>query len=175
MLAQIPADVSQSVQLWLTLLLSGLSAAGSSALTFLIGWLILRKTEAYRQASRWEPIATNLWQERLKAYQELVTTAHTAVSTAFKPGSANDRDALSVAIDGMHKASIRLKLIMSAKIDDEYLHLWALLATTRDYDSKIRKQTSKQVMKLIGVMRTELHIEPLGEQSNEWFREISSG
>jgi hypothetical protein len=83
MFAQIPPDVSASVPIWLTVLLSALSAAGSTALTFLVGWLTLQKTEAYRKASRWEPMAERLWEERLKVYDEYLAVTSNFTDTVL--------------------------------------------------------------------------------------------
>src|SRR4051812_38248120 len=50
----------------------------SSLLAFLLGWWAIHWTDFYRRASRWEPMAEKLWQERLRVYDQLL-----AVTSAF--------------------------------------------------------------------------------------------
>ncbi len=54
LIAQTTTDVVAHVPWWLTLLITVLGSIGGSALSLGAGWLILRRTEAYRRASRWD-------------------------------------------------------------------------------------------------------------------------
>jgi hypothetical protein len=88
------ADTAIHVPWWLTLLISMLSAVGGSALTLAGGWFLLTRTEAYRQASRWEPMAEQLWHERFRMYERLILATDEVARSIFQiTGSAGKGNA----------------------------------------------------------------------------------
>jgi hypothetical protein len=95
-----------------TAVISALSAGGATALTMLAGWWQLRKTEAYRRASRWEPMAERLWQERFNVYEPMLS-AFDANAGAIRHSSIEDYDKSNRAIAASHR---RLQVFGGARV-----------------------------------------------------------
>lgn len=68
----------------------------------LVGWWQLRRTEAYRRASRREPMAERLWQERFNVYERMLS-AFDVNADAIRHGSVVDFDKSNRAIVAAHR------------------------------------------------------------------------
>ncbi len=97
---------------WQTILLSALGALGGTALALFAAWWQLRKTEAYRRASRWEPMAERLWQERFNVYERMLAAVDENAE-AIRHASVQDFDKSNRAIVAAHS---RLQVFGGARV-----------------------------------------------------------
>jgi hypothetical protein len=159
----------------LTTILSALSATGATVLTILAAWWQLQKTEAYRRASRWEPMAERLWQERFNVYERMLAAVD-GIGEAIRHGSAVDFDkstrevvaahrrlqvfegarVLKLSVDVMRVNNDLLRIIESHGIEAlTRTHLHALTQTVSDMQT---------------AMRIDLGIQVLDSLSDDWFK-----
>jgi hypothetical protein len=174
-LAQVPPEVPALVPIWLTVLLSALSAAGSTALTFLVGWLTLRKTEAYRRASRWEPMAERLWQERFSVYERYLTATSDFTDTvlvgppeyvqqAWRDVAAKHRQLQSFG--GARVVQLAIPLMRACHVVTNFVE---------DHSGEPLPQPlidahTTAMIDVATAMRVDLGVDILDKWSNHWFK-----
>jgi len=164
MLAQVAADGFQLGKDFVVPLAIG-AAGGVIAL---VGQFFLQRAGLFQR------FGESLWQERLNAYQELISVLHEATVYIFsKTPSEFNRDGF---FDFMHNLSIRLircRAVSSREVDRALLVHWtALLDFSLDNAEAHLDQILQTRVALTEAIRGDLRIEHLGEQANEWFRRL---
>lgn len=179
LLAQAIADAAAQTPLWLTFIASALSSFAATATTLGIGWFLLSRTEAYRRASRWEPMATLLWQERVKAYRELLSTydnaTHAIEKYACHPSSEMQNFAaqetysfqqvffqiVPLASNGLFFAMREIGPLLLANVKTSVENIETLRASKHNVDPHL--------WNMILAMRDDIGAELLDKRMRDWF------
>jgi hypothetical protein len=181
MFAEIAPDAASNVltQLpwWAVLLLSAAGSIGGSLLTLFVGWLSLSRTETYRRASRWEPLAEQLWRERLKSYREYLTAYDGSVTNygvVSKIADPHERAAKTntVASEFQH-ATLLLATIASVAVHksaSELEGVWrGRIRIPLTSLKEVQAEITTRLNLLVNAMRDDLGVEGMDERTKDWF------
>jgi len=164
-----------TTELVLTTVLSGLSALGATALTMFAGWWQLQRTEAFRRASLWEPMAERLWQERFSVYEQMLAAVD-GIGEAIRHGSAADFEKSTREIVAAHR---RLQVFGGARVIQLSVDVMrvnnSLLKIVEPHGTEALTHEhfdalTQAIADMQTAMRIDLGIQVLDSQSGEWFK-----
>jgi hypothetical protein len=177
LLADVAADaVSTHLPWWAIILLPALGSVGGSVLSLLVTFWKLNKTEHHRRSARWEPMAEELWKERLKSYREYLTI-YDATMQRMAGAVKETREtnlllaALRSATADFHQATLSLTPISSVAVHDTSSEVDKLLRGNLQSTNvpDVKAEINKRLTVLVNAMRDDLGVEAMDRHSTEWF------
>ena len=164
-----------TTEILLTTVLSAFSAVGATALTMFTGWWQLQRTEAFRRASRWEPMAERLWQERFTVYEQMLAAVD-GLGDAIHHGSVEEFDKSTREVVAAHRrlqvfggARVLLLSVDVMRVNNDLLKIvesHGTEALSREHFDAL----TQTIADMQTAMRIDLGVQVLDSQSDEWFK-----
>jgi hypothetical protein len=173
MLAQILADSQAQTPTWLTVVLSAFASMIAVAITLALGIYTLSRTEAYRRASRWEPRAEKLWDERIKLYPTILGPLTNLTKEIRGSGTTPlPADKVALMID-VSTAAVPLLLTASSNVSGAIGNIFDALAEYAESGisdlGKFNSDVEDKLFALINAMREDVHLAHLDKQTQGLF------
>ena len=160
---------------WHSLLLTAFASLCGTVLALLAAWWQIRKTEAYRRASRWEPMAERLWLERFNVYERMLAAVD-GIREAIRRRSVVDFHKSTCDIEAAHGrlqvfgGARVLKLSVAVmRVNNDLLSIAEADGTEALTDDHFKALT-QAISDMEFAMRIDLGIQTLDSQSDDWFK-----
>lgn len=173
LLAEIATNAPAQSSLWFTVVMSVVASVLATAITLAVGLITLRKSEAYRRASRWEQGAEKLWDERIKLYSTIIEPFSKLTHEIRQSGNTPLPAEKGEHITNATAASLPLLLMASLSVSDAIGNVMESLIKYTDngiHDlAAFEAEVQGRTFVLLNAMRDDLHLDHLDKHTLEAF------